>query len=74
MATEQLTVGDEVEVLDAGLAMLRKVCPDMPPNHHGRVAEIEGDTIMVEFPIDGSYDDHSQVAPYPRHEVKKRAV
>lgn len=74
MTTDQLTVGDEVEVLDAGLAMLQRVAPGMPPNHHGRVQGIDGDTIVVEFPIDGSYDDHSQVAPYPRSKVKRRAV
>ena len=74
MATESFSVGDPVEVLDQGLAMLRKLCPGMPPNHHGRVAEIDGDTIMVEFPIDGGYEEHSQVAPYPRSEVKRRAV
>lgn len=65
-------VGDLVEVLDEGLAMLRRICPDQPPNHHGRVAEISGETIMVEFPIDGSYEDHSQVAPYPANLVRKR--
>lgn len=74
MTADQLSVGDKVEVLDEGLAMLRKLCPGMPPNHHGRVAEIYGDTIMVEFPIDGGYEEHSLVAPYPRSEVKRRAV
>ena len=72
MTADQLSVGDKVEVLDEGLAMLRRVAPDMPPNHHGRIQEIDGDTIMVEFPIDGSYEDHSQVAPYPRSEVRRR--
>lgn len=67
-----LNPGDEVEVLDAGLAMLRSLCPDMPPNHHGRVESIDGDTVMVEFPIDGSYDGHSQSALYPREEVRMR--
>lgn len=68
----ELKVGDDVEVLDAGLAMLRQMCPGMPPNHYGRVEAIDGDTVMVEFPIDGSYADHSQSAPYPRSEVRKR--
>lgn len=68
----ELQVGDNVEVLDAGLAMLRNFCPGQPPNHHGRVEAIEGDTITVEFPIDGSYDGHSQSSPYPRSEVRKR--
>lgn len=69
---DDLKVGDEIEVLDAGLATLRRLCPDMPPNHHGRVERIDGDMIMVEFPIDGNYDDHSQSAPYPRREIRKR--
>lgn len=69
---DDLKVGDDVEVLDAGLAMLRRLCPDQPPNHHGRIEAIDGDTITVEFPIDGSYDGHSQSAPYPRSEVRKR--
>jgi hypothetical protein len=61
-------VGDEVEVLDEGLAMLRRLCPGMPPNHHGRIGSIEGDTVMVEFPN----GDHSQSAPYPKSQVRKR--
>ena len=63
----QLNVGDPVLVLDEGLAMLRKIVPDAPPNHHGWVHELcdDGD-IMVIFPIDGSDPtEHSQVAPYP---------
>lgn len=71
-AVDDLKVGDDVEVLDEGLAMLRRLCPDQPPNHHGRIEAIDGDTITVEFPIDGSYDGHSQSAPYPRSEVRKR--
>jgi hypothetical protein len=67
-------VGDLVEVMDEGLAMLRRLCPDQPPNHHGRVERIDGDTIYVEFPIDGSYDEHSQTAPYPVDLVKKRTT
>jgi hypothetical protein len=74
MATDQLQVGDPVEVLDEGLAMLRRIVPGMPPNHHGRVWEINGDMIMVEFPIDGSYEDHSQIAPYPVFMVRKRTI
>jgi len=70
----ELQVGDPVEVLDEGLAMLRRICPDMPPNHHGTVAEIWQDgTVLVEFPI--SEDDpaeHSQAAPYPAAQVRKR--
>lgn len=66
-------VGDLVEVLDEGLAMLRRICPDMPPNHYGRVSEIKGDEIWVEFPLDGGYE-HSQVAPYPANMVRKRSA
>lgn len=66
-----MNTGDLVEVHDEGLAMLRRVCPGMPPNHHGRVSEIRGDEIWVEFPIDGSYE-HSQLAPYPKEMVSKR--
>lgn len=65
-------VGDEVEVLDEGLAMLRRLCPGMPPNHHGRISEIDGATIYVEFPIDGTYE-HSQTAPYDVEQIRKRA-
>ena len=54
-------VGDLVEVLDTGLAMLRRLCPDQPPNHHGRVSEIKGDDIFVEFPLDGGYE-HDRTA------------
>ena len=66
-------VGDLVEVLDEGLAMLRRLCPDHPPNHHGRVSEIKGDEIWVEFPLDGGYE-HSQVAPYPASMVRTRSA
>lgn len=67
------TIGDEVEVHDEGLAMLRRLCPDMPPNHHGRIQKIVGDELWVEFPIDGTYE-HSQVAPYPASMVTRRAT
>lgn len=69
----EFAVGDLVEVLDDGLAELRRICPGMPPNHHGRVRAIEGNQIEVEFPIDGTYD-HSQIAPYPRDMVRKRSA
>ena len=67
----ELKCGDEVEVLDEGLAMLRRLCPDQPPNHHGRVGYFKGDVVFVEFPIDGSYE-HSQCSPYPREQVRLR--
>ena len=59
--------GDKVEVLDEGLAMLRRLCPGMPPNHHGVVEEVwhEGAEILVQFP-DG------QSAPYPADQVRRR--
>ena len=66
-----LKVGDLVKVSDEGLEMLRRLCPGMPPNHHGRVERIDVDIIWVEFPIDGSYE-HSQTAPYPARMVRKR--
>lgn len=68
-----LKIGDNVEVLDEGLAMLRKICPDMPPNNQGRVKSFDDKTVMVEFPIDGGYE-HSQVAPYSRSIVKLLSV
>jgi len=67
-----LCPGDPVEVSDEGLARLRALCPYMPPNHHGRIDKIVGDEIWVEFPIDGKYDGHSQLAPYPASMVKLR--
>jgi len=66
-----LEIGDEVEVLDEGLAMLRRLCPGLPANHIGRVDSIEGDTVFVAFPIGGNYE-HSQTAPYPRSKIRKR--
>ncbi len=39
----ELKVGDQVEVIDEGLAMLRRLCPGMPPNHRGRIEEIDGE-------------------------------
>jgi len=67
----KLNIGDKVEIIDEGLEMLRRVCPGMPANHHGRVLSIDGDTVMVEFPI-GRSSMHSQAAPYPMSQVKKR--
>jgi hypothetical protein len=74
--TKELKVGDAVEVLDEGLRRLRAIMPDMPPNHHGFVMELNyGDSgdILVVFPIgDDPIEEHSQVAPYPPHLVRKR--
>ena len=67
----KIAIGDSVEVLDEGLAMLRRLVPDMPPNHHGTVIEIwEDGTILVDFPLPG--ENHSQSAPYPPCLVIKR--
>ena len=71
MNDKDFKVGELVQVDDQGLAMLRKLCPDMPPNHHGRVDRVEGSKVWVEFPIDGSYE-HSQVVPYDIEKVVKR--
>lgn len=70
---ERLKVGDSVEVLDEGLAMLRRLCPGMPPNHHGTVKSIEGEIVYVEFPIGEGDEAHSQVAPYSMALVRRRA-
>ena len=64
-------IGEEVEVLDTGLAMLRTFCPDISPKRYGRVKEVKGDVIYVEFPIDGSYE-HSRISSYHRNYVRKR--
>ena len=67
-----LKVGDKVQVLDQGLLMLQKFAPHgAKPNNHGVIAEIEDDTVKVEFPIgDDDPEEHSQIAPYPIHLVK----
>ena len=68
MKEDRLNIGDLVEVLDPGLAQLRKLCPQFGPNHHGVVSEIWDDgSILVLFP-DG------QAAPYPPQEVRLRAA
>jgi hypothetical protein len=68
-----LQTGDRVEVLDEGLAMLRRLCPKQPPNNIGVVSEIWSDgTILVDFPLAG--EEHSQSAPYPLALVRKIPV
>ena len=66
--------GDLVEVLCPGLASLRAICPDLPPNHHGTVKEIEDNgMVLIEFPIgEDDIKEHSQVAPYPLDQVRLR--
>lgn len=69
-----MKIGDKVVVADPGLAMLRALLPDQPPNNVGWVHEIQGDEILVAFPIDGEDDtEHYQVAPYPKNMVKVEA-
>lgn len=70
--SEDLQVGDFVKVLDEGLAMLRRLCPDMPPNHHGRVCRLSGNLVYVEFPIGGTDYTHCQVSVYERNHVVRR--
>lgn len=66
-------IGEPIEVLDSGLAMLRAIMAEIGENiinHHGWVHSIEPDgTIMVLFPIgDADPLEHSQLAPYePRY-------
>ena len=68
-----MKIGDKVEVLDPGLAMLRSLMPGQPPNNVGWVHEIQGDDILVAFPIDSEDDtEHYQVALYSRNMVKAR--
>jgi len=50
----EYSVGDLVEVLDEGLAMLRRLCPDMPPNHHGRVWKSGATRFGLSFPSTGA--------------------
>lgn len=67
-------VGDKVLVLDKGLAMLRAIMPDAPPNHHGVIHEVwDNGEYLVCFPIgDDPINEHSQVAPYPEAEIRHR--
>ena len=68
-------IGDKVLVLDQGLLALQKFFPKSKPNNYGKVAEILSDgSIMVEFQIGKKKDNHSQVAPYPKHLVKHICV
>lgn len=71
---DNLKVGDPVEVLDPGLAMLRALMPDMPPNHHGIIVEVLGDgEFLIEFPIgNDDPEEHSQIAPYSSFMLRKR--
>ncbi|HUV66381.1 MAG TPA: hypothetical protein VMW24_21005 [Sedimentisphaerales bacterium] len=74
MSKRTVSVGDAVEVLDPGLAQLRAIMVrfgnDPGPNNLGRVAEVLSDgELLIEFPIDGSYE-HSQVAPYPMSMIR----
>lgn len=71
----ELKVGDPVEVLDAGLLMLQQFAPKgANPNNRGFVKELNfggEDDVLIEFPIgNGSIEEHSHVAPYPRNLVR----
>jgi len=59
MNGKDFKTGELVQVDDPGLAMLRNLCPDMPPNHYGKVDRVEGTTVYVEFPIDGSWGENA---------------
>jgi hypothetical protein len=60
-------VGDQVEVIDEGLAKLRQIVPDAPPNHHGIIEEFQenGDLLIL-------FDDSKSSAPYPKELVRPR--
>ena len=66
-----LKKGQPVLVLDPGLVMLRQISGEV--NHHGWVDSIEGDTVIVLFPIgDDDPHEHGQLAPYPARMVRPR--
>jgi len=72
----EFQIGDKVEVLDPGLLMLQKFAPPgAKPNNHGVVKEFMDDgDVLIEFPIgDDDPEEHSQVAPYPKNLLRKRA-
>ncbi len=71
MSNEKLKIGDEVDVMDQGLLTLQKFAPPgAKPNNRGTIADIwEDGTIEVEFPLEG--ENHSQIAPYEPHLIKK---
>lgn len=69
-----MKIGDPVLLTDPGLARLRAIMPDAPPNHYGAVADILPDgTIFVLLPI-GEDDpaEHSQVTFCDPREVLLR--
>lgn len=60
--------GDRVYVTDPALAELRTIMRDAtgedpPPNHHGTVAEVAGDAVVINF-------DDGVCAIYPTNEVR----
>lgn len=68
----EIEVGDKVKVLDPRLMQLAAIMGEKPQNK-GWVERIDDDgDILIRFPIgDDDPDEHSQVAPYPRHMVRK---
>jgi hypothetical protein len=78
---EELKIGDPVQVMDSGLLMFQSFAPKNSfPNNYGRISEIWEQDYLIEFPLTGGsknklgYDEHSQVAPYPKHLVHKREL
>ncbi len=74
--SEKLKPGVCVLVEDFGLAALRGIMgSDAPPNHVGIISTDpwdDEDTYLIEFPIgDDPISEHSQVAPFPKHQVRE---
>jgi len=67
-----MKIGDKVEVLDPGLAMLRRLMGKRAKaNNLGVVQEImDNGDVLVAFPIGKGDEAHSQIAPYPKHMVR----
>ncbi|WP_419708008.1 hypothetical protein [Promicromonospora sp. NFX87] len=66
----EVRVGEQVEVLDEGLAQLREIMRratgrEPKPNHHGVVEQIEDGLVYILF------NDTGQLAPYPLAEVRR---
>lgn len=63
-------VGDKVRVMDPGLLALQRFAPPgVKPNNEGTISELMEDGYYeIEFPLSG--ENHSQVAPYPEHQIR----
>ena len=69
---DEVREGDPVEVLDPGLAEIRRIMRaatgrEPAPNHRGVVQETHGGTAYILF------DDTQQLAPYPLSQVRRRS-